>query len=116
MGRVGRPAILIACLGLAGLIAVPVGALAQHPPVFVPEPRPLPGGQEIAPDSVEGQNIAIAANFIRSMGNGAMADNILDFLKRRKFFHKNFPASSGDQAETSSVTGNITIDTGMIRV
>ncbi|MBI3675237.1 MAG: hypothetical protein HY243_01295 [Proteobacteria bacterium] len=62
----------------------------------------------VTADSVAGQNITAAANFIRDNGRTDVADNIVDFLKREKFYTDNIN-EPGTSAKTSSLS-NITID------
>lgn len=64
----------------------------------------------VAPNSVEATNIQNAAEFIRSMGNPGVANNILQMLNAGKIYSD---ATMSENGDTSG--GDITINTSLVR-
>jgi len=69
-----------------------------------------PGAVAIGANSVEATNIRNAAEFIRSMGNPAVANNILQMLQAGKIYGD---ATMGENGDTSD--GDITLHASLLR-
>lgn len=67
---------------------------------------------QISPSSVEGQNVQMAADFIRRMGDTEKADNIEKWLKDGKIY---WDPTLKENADTGTWTKDITISPSMIR-
>jgi hypothetical protein len=70
------------------------------------------GNAQVKENSVEGQNIAAAVKFIRSMGMDEAADQITKALRDGDIYQDNL--SGGDLGKTSPATKNITIDNSVL--
>lgn len=67
---------------------------------------------QVTETSTEGQNVIAAANFIRSMGQGSLADNILQWLRDGKIYYDRTLKENGD---TGAYSKDITIGSSIIR-
>jgi hypothetical protein len=64
----------------------------------------------IEPDSVAGQNIQVAASFIRANGNPKLANNILEFLAKGYFYRESMTGKVGN----TSAFNNIDLDPSVV--
>lgn len=67
---------------------------------------------QVTENSTEGQNIRAAADFIRSMGQEALANNILQWLRDGKIYYDRTLRENGD---TGAYSKDITIGSSIIR-
>ncbi len=81
---------------VAAAVAIAAAALAR--------------AEVIEPNSVAGQNIQIAAHFIRANGNPKLANNILEFLAKGYFYRESLTGKVGN----TTAFNNIELDPGVV--
>ena len=71
---------------------------------------PVARAEVIEPDSVAGQNIQVAASFVRANGNPKLANNILEFLAKGYFSRESMTGKVGN----TSAFNNIDLDPSVV--